>query len=163
MAHHFKKVSHIKGLVMDLQEENGNGSSTSSPLKLEGDGNKILAFLLHVADISNCAKPSPIFEQWTDRCLEEFFRQGDKERELSLPISPLCDRTTTNRPDSQIGFITYVILPTFELVGKLIPDVATQIVPIIQSNLQYWQQQKALEGEASGAAKGPPQKKSKTS
>ena len=41
--------------------------------------------------------------KWTESLLEEFFRQGDKEKELGLPFSPLCDRNTTLIAESQIG------------------------------------------------------------
>lgn len=40
--------------------------------------------------------------------LEEFFRQGDKERELGLPFSPLCDRNNTLVAESQIGNLIYI-------------------------------------------------------
>ena len=35
--------------------------------------------------------------------MEEFFRQGDQEKELKRQCSPLCDRNTTLVPESQIG------------------------------------------------------------
>merc|ERR1712194_398236 len=72
-------------------------------------------FLLHAADISNSAKSKDLATYWSSRVLSEFFLQGDKEKELGLPISPLCDRDTVNVQDSQINFIKFVIQPTFEL------------------------------------------------
>ena len=39
------------------------------------------------------------------------------EKEMDLDISPLCDRNTINIPQSQIGFITYIIEPTFALLS----------------------------------------------
>ena len=35
--------------------------------------------------------------------MEEFFKQGDTEREQGLEFSPLCDRHNTMVPQSQIG------------------------------------------------------------
>ena len=35
--------------------------------------------------------------------MEEFFVQGDREKELGLEYSPLCDRHNTMVPQSQIG------------------------------------------------------------
>lgn len=35
--------------------------------------------------------------------MEEFFKQGEKEKELGLPCSPLCDRDNTLVAESQIG------------------------------------------------------------
>ena len=40
---------------------------------------------------------------WLLRCMEEFFKQGDKEQEQGLDFSPLCDRQNTMVPQSQIG------------------------------------------------------------
>ena len=37
------------------------------------------------------------------RCMEEFFKQGDIERDRGLEFSPLCDRHNTMVPQSQIG------------------------------------------------------------
>ena len=37
--------------------------------------------------------------------LEEFFIQGDKEKELCIPVQMLDDRDKVNRAFSQIGFI----------------------------------------------------------
>jgi hypothetical protein len=37
------------------------------------------------------------------RCMEEFFVQGDREAEMGLEYSPLCDRHNTMVPQSQIG------------------------------------------------------------
>ena len=45
--------------------------------------------------------------------MEEFFRQGDCERSLNLPISFLCDRHSVQIPASQRG--TYV--RTYALYG----------------------------------------------
>ena len=35
--------------------------------------------------------------------MEEFFKQGDIERDRGLEFSPLCDRHNTMVPQSQIG------------------------------------------------------------
>ena len=51
--------------------------------------------------------------------VEEFFRQGDAERELGIPFSPLCDRETTMVSQSQIGFIDFIITPTYTLLTKI--------------------------------------------
>ena len=64
---------------------------------------KVLSLFLHMADISHPGKKWEIHEKWTSRLIEEFFMQGDKEKELNLPCSPLCDRNTTAIPESQVG------------------------------------------------------------
>jgi len=41
--------------------------------------------------------------------MEEFFRQGDMEREQGLDISPMCDRHTATIEKSQVSVIQYVL------------------------------------------------------
>ena len=55
--------------------------------------------------------------------MKEFFLQGDVEKKEGLPISPLCDRDTTSIPGSQIGFMSFVVLPSFELFHNIFPEV----------------------------------------
>merc|ERR1712071_95962 len=102
---------------------------------------EVLMFMLHLADISNPAKGDPMFKLWTDRCLEEFFAQGDLERERGMPVSPNCDRDTTQRPDSQIGFIQYVVKPAYTVLAKVIPKTGETVLPVIESNLNYWKKE----------------------
>jgi len=40
---------------------------------------------LHLADVSNSSKPFDICRAWAWRVLDEFFAQGDAEKELGLP------------------------------------------------------------------------------
>ncbi|KAL7546742.1 hypothetical protein ACHAWF_010071 [Thalassiosira exigua] len=98
----------------------------------------MLCFLLHQADISNPAKPFPLFEMWADRILEESYAQGEQEMSLSLPVSPLCDRVVTNKKQSQIGFIKYVVQPSYRLLGDIIPLFARTVFPHIEKSLEYW-------------------------
>ena len=59
--------------------------------------------VLHCADIGHPAKEWKLHYKWTKQLLEDFFTQGDREKELGLPISPLCDRTSVLVAESQIG------------------------------------------------------------
>ncbi|KAL7528319.1 hypothetical protein ACHAWF_002518 [Thalassiosira exigua] len=104
----------------------------------------INGFILHAADISGSAKSERLVVYWADSVLEEFFAQGDKEKEMNLPISPLCDRETVTRHDSQIGFVTHMVRPTFELLAKLIPRVKEDVLPSVANTLEYWTKEKQL-------------------
>ncbi len=66
---------------------------------------KALALVLHSADISHPGKPWSIHHAWTESLMEEYFKQGEKEKELGLPCSPLCDRDNTLIAESQIGMM----------------------------------------------------------
>ena len=67
------------------------------------DKTRTLCLLLHSADVSHPSKGWEVHHQWTSRCIEEFFVQGDREAEMGLEFSPLCDRNNTMVPQSQIG------------------------------------------------------------
>uniref|UniRef100_A0A674NQS6 Phosphodiesterase n=1 Tax=Takifugu rubripes TaxID=31033 RepID=A0A674NQS6_TAKRU len=88
MSCHFQQVKAMKNF---LQQPEGI------------DKPKALSLLLHTADISHPAKNWDLHHHWTTSLLEEFFRQGDKEADLGLPFSPLCDRKSTMVAQSQIG------------------------------------------------------------
>ena len=63
---------------------------------------QVLQNMVHCADLSNPTKPLELYRQWTDRIMEEFFRQGDLEREHGLDISPMCDRLTASVEKTQV-------------------------------------------------------------
>ena len=56
---------------------------------------------LKAADISNPARTFHISKQWSENVMEEFFRQGDLEKEKNITVSAHCDRCTTAIPKSQ--------------------------------------------------------------
>lgn len=51
-----------------------------------------LQIALKCADISNPCRSWNISRLWSYRACEEFFRQGDRERELGLPVTQIMDR-----------------------------------------------------------------------
>ena len=63
---------------------------------------QVLQNMVHCADLSGPTKPLPLYRRWCDRIMEEFFQQGDKEREASLDISPMCDRYNATIEKSQV-------------------------------------------------------------
>jgi hypothetical protein len=56
-----------------------------------------------------CMPPSP------PSLLQEMFRQGDKEKSLGQPVSPLMDRTKGGVTKSQCGFFNIVALPLYKV------------------------------------------------
>ncbi|XP_072524802.1 dual specificity calcium/calmodulin-dependent 3',5'-cyclic nucleotide phosphodiesterase 1A isoform X2 [Salminus brasiliensis] len=113
MSCHFQQVKAMKNF---LQQPEGI------------DKSKALSLLLHTADISHPAKNWELHHRWTTSLLEEFFRQGDKEAELGLPFSPLCDRKSTMVAQSQIGFIDFIVLPTFTVLTDMTEKIVTPLI-----------------------------------
>ena len=63
---------------------------------------QVLQNMVHCADLSNPTKPLECYKVWVGRIMEEFFQQGDKEREAGLDISPMCDRYNATIEKSQV-------------------------------------------------------------
>ncbi|XP_049523650.1 dual specificity calcium/calmodulin-dependent 3',5'-cyclic nucleotide phosphodiesterase 1A isoform X3 [Dermacentor silvarum] len=91
------------------------------------DKAKALSLILHCCDISHPSKEWRLHHRWTYLLMEEFFQQGDKEHELGLPYSPLCDRNTTLIAESQIGFIDFILNPTMDVCGDLLEKILLQV------------------------------------
>eukprot|EP00300_Choanocystis_sp_HF-7_P009914 c16695_g1_i3.p1 GENE.c16695_g1_i3~~c16695_g1_i3.p1 ORF type:complete len:200 (+),score=39.78 c16695_g1_i3:71-670(+) len=97
---------------------------------------------LHLADLSNPLRPTPIAAKWAKLLLEEFFAQGDKETSLHLPISPLCDRQRTELANSQLGFLQHVVMPFLTTFTLVLPELNASVMPVARKNLTYWEYQK---------------------
>jgi hypothetical protein len=95
---------------------------------------------LKVADLGHTAKPLDIHLQWTNRVLDEFFRQGDMEKARGVPVSMYCDRLTTNIPKSQAGFITNICLPLFEEWTEYCESdtIGKHLLHNARGNLRHW-------------------------
>lgn len=96
-----------------------------------------LSIALKLADISNCARPQDLYLKWGGRVSDEFYMQGDRERNLSLPCSPFMDRFNPSLAKGQISFITYIIIPFFDQAAEFLPDMKFA-VEIAESNKAYW-------------------------
>ena len=107
---------------------------------------EILNTLIHTADISNPTKPLKIYEKWVHLVRDEFWQQGDKEKEMSLPISFLCDRVTTKVPASQIGFMDGIVYPLVQIVVAYLPGM-NFMIENINTNKTHFKKIKEEEDE----------------
>ena len=84
---------------------------------------EFLNVLIHSADVSNPSKPLDIYKQWAERCVEEFFKQGDMEKRLGMTVSFNCDRDIVSLPQSQVGFIDAIVFPLFSVICEFFPGL----------------------------------------
>ena len=92
---------------------------------------------MHAADVSTQTRTFDIAVEWTKLLFEEFFNQGDIEKEKGLPISFLCDRETTQIPQSQPGFVNFILAPLFSTVSEVMPEV-NQLELNAKNNAEQW-------------------------
>nr|BAA34307.1 EFPDE1 [Ephydatia fluviatilis] len=110
MSSHSDQLKHMRQLI----------SSPDVIVQIEKGRSKVLCLLLHMADISHPGKEWETHQEFSSRLVEEFFRQGDQEMQLGRTCSPLCNRNTTSVPECQLGFIDYIVSPSFDVCGDLL-------------------------------------------
>jgi len=93
--------------------------------------------LLHCGDIGNPMKPWELCKSYADKILDEFFAQGDREKELGIPVQVLNDRDKVSRPNSQIGFIEFVIAGMAESMVNLFPTLDS-LSDNLRENVERW-------------------------
>lgn len=96
--------------------------------------------ILHTADISNPMKPWLICRKWAMCVIEEFFLQGDKEKEMGIPVQPLNDRDKVNIPYSQIGFVEFFVVPLSLSTVRLLPPLASVLDDLMVNVMQWFEE-----------------------
>jgi len=106
-------------------------------------------FAIHSADISQKARPFEIDRQWVYLLFDEFFEQGDMEKQQGLPISMLCDRDTTKVAGSQPSFVDFVVMPLFQTLTHLVPELQSEgdCLDNIKANKKRWSEIEETESE----------------
>lgn len=137
MSKHMSLLADLKTMV-ETKKVAGSGV-----LLLDNytDRIQVLQNMVHCADLSGPTKPLPLYRRWCDRIMEEFFQQGDKEREASLDISPMCDRFNATIEKSQVGFIDYIVHPLWETWADLVHPGAQDILDTLEDNRDWYQSQ----------------------
>ena len=141
MANHGKVMSVIKSKIPPDYDKEKNETIellTKNPKTKFEEQQILLDYFIHSADLAHNTKLFKISIQWVELLSNEFWIQGDKEKNLNLPVSFLCDRNDTNVPTSQVGFIKGFILPTFEVLITLFPTLS-YTVENAKNNLNEWQ------------------------
>jgi len=141
------------GMVKDLQllyqmnsdmfsaEKTNNGIAVLEVLNQPASKALAMNNFLHSADVSNPCRTWECCQPWAMMVLEEFFAQGDQEKMLGVPVQFLNDRDKLNRPNSQIGFLEFMIVPFFAAQIKLWPsmkDLGTNLAGNTQKWSEMW-------------------------
>ena len=141
MAKHAADLSALKSLVEAKQIKHGLNAELA--LNKESDASifKSQQFLLEVT-LHSC----DVAKQWTYLLYEEFFHQGDLEKSSCLPISFLCDRTTSQIPKNQPGFINGITVPLWTTIIELMPKMLVY-VQTAKDNALAWERHVESEEE----------------
>jgi 3',5'-cyclic-nucleotide phosphodiesterase len=128
MARHFEIVKRSQAAL-----DAGTFVITEPEFRLLG-----LQLVMKVADISNVSRPFELADRWCDILNVEFFHQGDLEKEIGIGLtSPLNDRTSSNKPKSQIGFYNFICIPLYTVLARVDPSLQI-LVDAVRANLERW-------------------------
>mmetsp|Transcript_18201 Transcript_18201/g.41622 ORF Transcript_18201/g.41622 Transcript_18201/m.41622 type:complete len:441 (+) Transcript_18201:634-1956(+) len=156
MALHFENMKKLEMFeevngfsVVDFFDKRTAPGGKDAPMPdcLQDPANRLLLqeAYLHAADLSNPVKPLKTYLKWVDLVTEEFFAQGEKEKELGMAISPMCDRATTNIPTMQLGFVDFIVAPFFSTIGKLHPATLGRFSDSIHENYLHYAKMRLAE------------------
>ena len=79
---------------------------------------------LKCSDLGHLTSVFDVHKRWVSQLEEEMFRQGDQERALGQPISPLMDRSKGGVTKSQTGFFNIVASPMYKAFAETFPSAA---------------------------------------
>nr|XP_045616356.1 cAMP-specific 3',5'-cyclic phosphodiesterase 4C-like isoform X2 [Procambarus clarkii] len=135
MSKHMSLLADLKTMV-ETKKVAGSGV-----LLLDNytDRIQVLQNMVHCADLSNPTKPLELYKNWVSSIMEEFFQQGDRERDQGMDISPMCDRHSATIEKSQVGFIDYIVHPLWETWADLVHPDAQDILDTLEENRDWYQ------------------------
>ena len=100
----------------------------------------VMETLMKAGDVSNVTKPFEMSRMWAMAVTEEFYRQGDMEKEKGVKVQPMFDRSKNNElARGQIGFIDFVVGKYFkDIVGPLLHGMQW-CIDTVNANRAQWQ------------------------
>lgn len=98
------------------------------------------------ADLGHAGKTEELHNKWSLKVVEEFFHQGDMEREQGLPISMFCDRQNVDLSSSQSDFICKIVKPLFQAVNVVVrsSDIESVIIMQLDANVEFWKKRTSV-------------------
>lgn len=95
---------------------------------------------LKVADLQHTTLEWDLHNRWVGLLQQEFFLQGDVEKQLGLPVSALMDRDHEGITVSQVGFFALIVFPLLEAFMTKFPNGAG-LLERARSNKDIWSKQ----------------------
>jgi hypothetical protein len=139
-----------KQTISALQSEVQNNARVQDIDKLVLEKN-----IVHMSDIGHPLRPKGQHKEWSRRCTEEFFAQGDREKALKLQPIQLFDRDRApSLAKGQLGFLNFVVMPTWKTMRLVLGDEgAGPPDECLRENVSSWEAQAARENEEQPATR----------
>ncbi|XP_076334863.1 putative 3',5'-cyclic phosphodiesterase pde-5 [Tachypleus tridentatus] len=97
------------------------------------------AICMTACDLCSSSKPWDQQQRTVKEISEEFYQQGDAERESGKEPIPMMDRTKLGQqPSSQVGFLKAICLPCYEVTVEVLPNTKPMLDGCL-ANLERWE------------------------
>jgi hypothetical protein len=113
--------------------------TSTSEMKDVSSNISLLKCMLKLADLGHFMKSHEFHLIWVGRIVEEFYNQGDKEKEIFGTTQELHDREKNNLPTSQIGFGTFLIKPLLNKLNSFFDNKLNEYITIFNENIGHWE------------------------
>lgn len=117
MSHHFElvdkfseRVSHQKDTPFAKNTKNDREAQKVT----KEDRHLLMQAFTHMGDLCHCTRPWGVHKTLVASLEEEFFSQGDLEKQAGLPISPMMDRSKDSAATGQTFFLNKLVRPMLD-------------------------------------------------
>lgn len=100
----------------------------------------VLQMALKCADLGNPCRPWLISRVWSNLICDEFYKMGQIEKQLGIPLTPICQREKTSIAGIQTDFFRFIVLPLLDLWHKFHQSpLSSLLMSNFDHNYQRWQ------------------------
>jgi len=145
MCIHFELVDKLTARLSKAKEDKDATFITNTKGNKErqqaskADRRMLLQIFMHTADLGHTCRPWAVHKELVVDLEEEFFRQGDRERELGVPIMPMMDRSKDSAATGQSFFLEKLVRPLVEpFCFFLSSDLGGCLQGNLAENQQLW-------------------------
>jgi hypothetical protein len=149
-SHHFSHMAELSVRLISRPD------MYSEQELLESDRRITLIGVMIAANLSSYAIPFEGHKEWANRLAEELALQGDDERTMGLPISPMCDREMQKLPNMMSGMLDMLVIPIYKEITELAEHVNGSdrsmsakteiIIGNLHHNRENWEGQRRMWG-----------------
>lgn len=148
LKEHHSSLAKLKAQMEneDFGQDNRDGSDALKE-KFELEMSMEADTIIKSSDIGQGMVPWDPHREWSYRVLAEFFAQGDEEKVLGLPVSPLCERKGYNIVGNQGFFIDCLCRELFTFLGRMCkPDspgkaALDECLALADKNKELWKEE----------------------
>ena len=140
MFYHSRIIALMKSRIENKNIKNGINSDkivNDAGNNLFNEQQEVLNYLIHIGDISHSTKLFEITYKWSTLLTQEFWRQGDEEKEKGFSVNFLYDRSNIDIGRNQVGFIKGIIIPSFDILVNFLPEMS-YYTDNMKINLRKW-------------------------